>query len=183
MESCLCLASTSAFRGNIFDEFLDAGPLDLSRTTLIAGSGREEISKSVRSQEFDTAFSYADTPSHHSSTLVSQIASCLRSGGTLKVSEPAVSLASHVITLCWLSQVTQKVNVYKEGGGYTHIMQAGDTEAALRKALLLAGLSDIAVASLSSSSAGSRIMVSICSPPFSHTWLSLRSPYSYGCLG
>ena len=40
-------------------------------------------------------------------------------------------------------------------------MQAGETTAAaLRKALLLAGLSDITVATVSSSAAGSRIMVS-----------------------
>lgn len=178
MESFLCLASSSAFKGSVFDEFLDASPLDLSRTTFIAASSREDISKSVRSQYYDTAFSYADTPSHHSSTLVSQIASCLRSGGTLKVSEPTVSLASHVTTFCWFSQVTQKA------GSHTHIMQAGDTAAALRKALVLAGLSDIAVASLSSSSAGSRVMVSICSPPSIHTCPGLTCLlYSYGCPG
>ena len=108
METCLCLADTSVYRGSIFDEFLDGRTLDLSRTTFVASSGREELSKSLRDQKFDTAFSYADTPSHHSSSLVSQIASSLRPGGVLKVSEPTVSPASHLTTLGSFHQVTQQ---------------------------------------------------------------------------
>ena len=102
METCLCLADTSVYRGSVFNEFVDGRTLDLSRTTFVASSGREEFSKSLSNQKFDTAFSYAHTPSHHSSSLVSHIASSLRPGGTLKVSEPTVSHASHVITLGWL---------------------------------------------------------------------------------
>ena len=107
METCLCLSSSSIFGGSLFDEFLDERPLDLGRTTFVASSGRENFSKFVNNQKFDTAVSHAEAPSHHSSTMVSQIASCLRPGGTLKVSEPTVSNTSHTITKCWLHSVMQ----------------------------------------------------------------------------
>jgi len=157
MESCLCLASTSAFRGNVFDEFLDGKTLDISRTTFVAQSGREELSKSVSAKMFDTALSYAEDSGHHSSSIVSQMASCLRPGGVLKVSEPRVS---NIFTPACSAVYLWRGLVIIHG---LFIMQTGssDTAAALRKALLLAGLSDIAV---DSSSAGSRAMVSHCSP-------------------
>ena len=105
MESCLCLADTSAFRGSIFDGFLDAGQLDLTRTTFVSSSGREDFSNCVSDQKFDSAFSHAEAPKHHGSALISQIASCLRPGGHMKVSEPEASTAPTTTMLCWLSHV------------------------------------------------------------------------------
>ena len=157
MDSCLCLASTSAFGGNVFDELLDGKAIDLSRTTFVAGSGCEELSKSVGAKTFNTALSYAEESGHHSSNIVSQMASCLRPGGVLKVSEPQVS---NIFTPACSAVYLCRGLVIIHG---LFIMQTGssDTAAALRKALLLAGLSDIAV---DSSSAGSRAVVSHCSP-------------------
>ena len=94
MDSCLCLSSTSAFQGSQLRPLYDGTSLDFSCTTIVTSSGREAFSKSVAGQKFDTALSYADAPGHHSSTLISQIASFLRPGGIVKVTEPEVLVLS-----------------------------------------------------------------------------------------
>ncbi|CAK0785945.1 hypothetical protein CVIRNUC_009158 [Coccomyxa viridis] len=113
MDSCLYLSSTSVFQGSQLRPVENGSSLDLSCASIVTNSGREDFSKSVAGQKFDTALSYADAPGHHSSTMISQIASCLRPGGSVKVTEPQTA--------------------------------ASETGAALRKAMLLAGLTDIAV--------------------------------------
>lgn len=94
MNSCLCLTSTTAFEGSLFNEFTDGRTLDLDHTTFVTVSGRDDFRKAVGDRKFDTAFSHAEGPRHHSSTLISQIASCLRPGGVAKMSEPEVGNGS-----------------------------------------------------------------------------------------
>ena len=94
MKSCLCLTSTTAFEGSLFNEFTDGRTLDVNHATFVTASGRENFRKAVGDRKFDTAFSHAEGPRHHSSTLISQIASCLRPGGVAKVSEPEVGNGS-----------------------------------------------------------------------------------------
>ena len=92
MDSCLYLSSTSVFQGSQLRPVENGSSLDLSCASIVTNSGREDFSKSVAGQKFDTALSYADAPGHHSSTLISQIASCLRPGGSVKVTEPQVEI-------------------------------------------------------------------------------------------
>ena len=107
MESCLCLSSTSVFQGSQLRPLYNETSLDLRCTSIVTSSGREDFSKSVAGQKFDTALSYADAPGHHSSTLISQIASCLRPGGTVKVTEPEVQvLSSACLAVCGLKRTS-----------------------------------------------------------------------------
>ena len=160
MDSCLCLTSTSVFEGRLFNGLLDGRTLNLDHTTFVAASGRDDFCKSVSDKKFDTAYSYAEAPRHHSSTLISQIASCMRPGGIVKVSEPEVCYqSSHQVVLLSASCECRMNFIVSS------VMQAGalETASALRKALLLAGLTDIAVDTSKSTSAGSRVLVRMSS--------------------
>ena len=110
MESCLCLSSTSVFQGSQlrgFDNLPNRTSPDLSCTTFVTNSGREDFSKLVSGQKFDTALSYADAARHHSSTLISQIASCLRPGGTVKITEPEVQV---LLSACLVVGIMQRTS-------------------------------------------------------------------------
>ncbi len=84
------MTSSTAFEGSLFSEFTEGRALDLNHTTFVTASGREDFRKAVGDRKFNTAVSHAEDPRHHSSTLISQIASCLRPGGVAKVTEPEV---------------------------------------------------------------------------------------------